>query len=332
MDGMDKFGNISIPLMPGLEPMSSDKYPHFTTIESVSRTTKFHRHRRQVIAGQMYEWQSSEIPYQIWGGDFNFQSLIRRGIRMWEESTCLRFRENLQSTDAIRYVLERGTAVSQRHALGFWHTHQRPDREKHISINWRNVLEEATASFMPFRSMLQAFGIKQVSNRKNPYDYGSLMHYHAVAHAIKVSDFTIVPKELKYVTTMGTERMAFLDAKVINDIYCPNACNGLQQLRCPEVWVVLSVVNYNLQIVEVNYKPMTNGRLSGVLRERCAVLLENINNRRQSCYLMVEQPDFLCGSSVKHKQLESRNGRNKFQWIHLIHSPKLTGHPQRAFC
>jgi hypothetical protein len=55
-----------------------------------------------------------------------------------------------------------------------------------------------------------------------PYDYGSLMHYHAVAHAVKVSDFTIVPKELKYVTTMGTERMAFLDAKVINDIYCPS--------------------------------------------------------------------------------------------------------------
>lgn len=46
------------------------------------------------------------------------------------------------------------------------------------------------------------------------------MHYHAVAHAIKVSDFTIVPRELKYVTTMGTEKMAFLDAKVINDIYC----------------------------------------------------------------------------------------------------------------
>ncbi|VDK39673.1 unnamed protein product [Gongylonema pulchrum] len=56
-----------------------------------------------------------------------------------------------------------------------------------------------------------------------PYDYGSLMHYHAVAHAIRVSDFTIVPKELKYVTTMGTEKMAFLDAKVINDIYCPSS-------------------------------------------------------------------------------------------------------------
>ncbi|VDO59161.1 unnamed protein product [Onchocerca flexuosa] len=76
------------------------------------------------------------------------------------------------------------------------------------------------------------------------------MHYHAVAHAVRVTDFTIVPKELKYVTTMGTEKMAFLDAKVINDIYCLNACagrgprnclaggypdpNNCNQCRCPE--------------------------------------------------------------------------------------------------
>ncbi|CAK5091511.1 unnamed protein product [Meloidogyne enterolobii] len=32
---------------------------------------------------------------------------------------------------------------------------------------------------------------------------------------------------------MGTERMAFLDAKMINDIYCPNACEGFgRNLRC----------------------------------------------------------------------------------------------------
>lgn len=67
--------------IPGLESMSSDKYPHFTLIETVSRT-KFHvdddknhvflsqkRKKRQVIAGQLYEWQSNEIAYQIWGGD-----------------------------------------------------------------------------------------------------------------------------------------------------------------------------------------------------------------------------------------------------------------------
>ncbi|VDD97444.1 unnamed protein product, partial [Enterobius vermicularis] len=107
---------------------------------------------------------------------------------MWEEATCLRFRENARGRDAIRYVLEKGdscfteyigrnggyqdiiigsecaeeyvVAHETGHALGFWHTHQRPDRERYISINWKNVLEEATASFMPFRSMLQAFGIR----------------------------------------------------------------------------------------------------------------------------------------------------------------------------
>uniref|UniRef100_A0A183C7J7 Metalloendopeptidase n=1 Tax=Globodera pallida TaxID=36090 RepID=A0A183C7J7_GLOPA len=307
--------------------------------ETIAANARFLTAIRVVIAGQVYEWNSNVIPFQIWGGDANFQNLIRRGIRMWEEVTCLRFRENVQATDAIRYVLEKGdscfteyigrnggfqdiiigsecaeeyvVAHETGHALGYWHTHQRPDREKYISINWRNVLEEATASFMPFRSMLQmlppappsqtwssvpplplvlsillllptlirpmlphinssnsftnfplldglepmgseknvleeatasfmpfrsmlqAFGIKQVSTRRAPYDYGSLMHYHAVAHARQVSDFTIVPKELKYVTTMGTERMAFLDAKVINDIYCPNACSGLGELGRP---------------------------------------------------------------------------------------------------
>lgn len=63
------YKNTSYPMMPGLEPMSSDKQPpHFTVIESVSRT-KAHRHKRQVIAGPVYEWQSFEIPFQIWGGD-----------------------------------------------------------------------------------------------------------------------------------------------------------------------------------------------------------------------------------------------------------------------
>lgn len=32
-----------------------------------------------------------------------FRNLIRRGIRMWEEATCLRFQENVQARDAIRY-------------------------------------------------------------------------------------------------------------------------------------------------------------------------------------------------------------------------------------
>ncbi|WKY00769.1 hypothetical protein Q1695_015083 [Nippostrongylus brasiliensis] len=65
------FNNQSMLFIPGMETMASDKYPHYTVVETVSRT-KFHRHRREVIAGPIYDWNSYEIPYQIWGGDCEF--------------------------------------------------------------------------------------------------------------------------------------------------------------------------------------------------------------------------------------------------------------------
>ncbi|MFH4974859.1 hypothetical protein AB6A40_001568 [Gnathostoma spinigerum] len=96
--------NLTLPMVPGMDVMASDKYPHFGIVESVSRTKHLHfRHRRQIIAGPIYEWHTYEIPYTIWGGDYEFQNLIRRGIHMWEEATCLRFKENQQARDGIRF-------------------------------------------------------------------------------------------------------------------------------------------------------------------------------------------------------------------------------------
>lgn len=60
--------NSSLLLVPGMDIMTSDKHPHIGIIERVSRT-RWYRHRRQVIAGPVYDWQSYEIPYTIWGGD-----------------------------------------------------------------------------------------------------------------------------------------------------------------------------------------------------------------------------------------------------------------------
>ena len=65
------YDNVTLPKLPGLEFMSSDKHPEFTFIEAVSKTSS-HRHKRQVIAGTIYEWSSRDIPFQIWGGDCKF--------------------------------------------------------------------------------------------------------------------------------------------------------------------------------------------------------------------------------------------------------------------
>uniref|UniRef100_A0A0K0DIM2 Uncharacterized protein n=1 Tax=Angiostrongylus cantonensis TaxID=6313 RepID=A0A0K0DIM2_ANGCA len=67
------FNNSGLLHIPGMDMMTSDKYPHFTMVETVSRT-KWHRHRREVIAGPIYDWNSYEIPYQIWGGDCKFNN------------------------------------------------------------------------------------------------------------------------------------------------------------------------------------------------------------------------------------------------------------------
>ncbi|VDM64500.1 unnamed protein product [Angiostrongylus costaricensis] len=64
------FNNSELLHIPGMDMMTSDKHPHYTIVETVSRT-KWHRHRREVIAGPIYDWNSYEIPYQIWGGDLS---------------------------------------------------------------------------------------------------------------------------------------------------------------------------------------------------------------------------------------------------------------------
>uniref|UniRef100_A0A0N5AQ28 Secreted protein n=1 Tax=Syphacia muris TaxID=451379 RepID=A0A0N5AQ28_9BILA len=71
------FLNNSLLVVPGMDVMTSDKFPHIGIIERVSRTKLFmHRHRRQVIAGPIYEWETYEIPYTIWGGDCKFISFL----------------------------------------------------------------------------------------------------------------------------------------------------------------------------------------------------------------------------------------------------------------
>ena len=56
------------------------------------------------------------------------------------------------------------------HALGVYHTHTRPDRDKYVTVHFENIQEDKKHNFKK-RSNEQAstFGV--------PYDYASVMHY-----------------------------------------------------------------------------------------------------------------------------------------------------------
>lgn len=88
---------------------------------------------------------------------------------MWEESTCLRFRENMQARDAIRYVLERGDSCfteyigrnggfqdiiigSECAEVCSLHCHKKFQSKKFIVnflILFERILNRITCSFLP---------------------------------------------------------------------------------------------------------------------------------------------------------------------------------------
>ncbi|XP_074648313.1 MAM domain-containing protein 2-like isoform X3 [Tubulanus polymorphus] len=59
------------------------------------------------------------------------------------------------------------------HALGFEHEHQRPDRDRHIIVNWRYVKTGSNTNF-------EKLSAAKIDMMGAPYDYHSIMHYRAL--------------------------------------------------------------------------------------------------------------------------------------------------------
>lgn len=98
------------------------------------------------------------------------------------------------------------------HALGFIHMHNRPDRDKHVKILWKNIEPRFVREFDKVNpSMYNYYGTS--------YDYHSIMHYGSKA-ATRNGQLTIVTRDDGYQSSIGQRvRLSEGDITRINAKY-----------------------------------------------------------------------------------------------------------------
>ncbi|XP_068199357.1 low choriolytic enzyme-like [Antennarius striatus] len=94
------------------------------------------------------------------------------------------------------------------HALGFYHEHNRSDRDNYVRILWHNLYSYYSSNFQK----------KNTDNLNTPYDYSSIMHYGRTAFG-KFGAETIIPIPDPSVAIGQRNGLSDIDIRRINKLY-----------------------------------------------------------------------------------------------------------------
>ncbi|ETN75496.1 astacin [Necator americanus] len=133
------------------------------------------------------------------------------------------------------------------HALGFWHTQSRYDRDDFITLDTRNIKVIGFGYFSDKKdrlkleeSKLQPDWLKQFNkettatnnNYDITYDYGSIMHY-GYRSASYNNQPTMVPKDELYTRSLGSPFISFYELLMMNKHYkCLEKCERETSATC----------------------------------------------------------------------------------------------------
>jgi len=157
------------------------------------------RKRRNARQRREFVWRTRVVPFEISHRLRRSSALIYDAIKEIETKSCLAFTKHRSSdrnwikfelgdgcsssvgkaywrpgpqTIILDYpCLEKATILHEiMHALGFWHEHSRPDRNKHIEIYWENIDPVNEINFEKFDNFeVDTLGVQ--------YDFKSILHY-----------------------------------------------------------------------------------------------------------------------------------------------------------
>ena len=218
-----------------------------------SSSSSHHRSRRAATARPERLWDHAVIPYVI---DANFsgshKALFKMAMRHWENHTCATFVERQNEKNYIvfterpcgccSFVGKRGNgpqAISigkncdkfgivvheLGHVIGFWHEHTRPDRDDHVIILRKHIIQNQEYNFNKLSE-------SEVDSLGEPYDFHSIMHYARNTFSRGTYIDTILPKvpEGEKRPEIGQRiKLSVGDIRQANLLYkCPKCGSTLQ--------------------------------------------------------------------------------------------------------
>ncbi|CAJ0950071.1 unnamed protein product, partial [Mesorhabditis belari] len=236
------------------------------------------------IRGKRQAYRDSNYPKTIWTDEIPYsmhpkmpqktRRVIRTAIKFWETETCVRFKNAQQrgkNTSHLffthqnpgcwstvgrdvhmkKQVVNVGPGCDQfgvvthetAHALGIFHEQSRYDRDEFVDIVENRIIDNQKLNFIKIPPQF-------LSTYDLPYDLGSVMHYAPYEFAKTRKHFTLLPKDLRFMATLGQiDGPSFKDVLLVNKHYkCSDKCkseiscqnlgyqnpNDCQKCKCPK--------------------------------------------------------------------------------------------------
>ena len=140
-----------------------------------------------------------------------------------------------------------GTLIHEfLHNLGVSHTHNRPDRDQYITVNWENINPLWLGGWTPFdKENIPTYQAYEVD-----YDCQSIMHYHERSFSKDKEDYSI--------KTMTAKDPQTCDLSASLDWLTPTDVSLLKKMYCQEIDVETTITSENFPYVYPDNQDVTS--------------------------------------------------------------------------